>query len=289
MTPTHNDAYTLSFPDVQTTSVVFASPHSGRHYPRAFLRRSVLDELTIRSSEDAFIDLIVGNAPDCGAPLLVAKAPRAFLDLNRASDELDPSVVEGIGKVAHNPRIASGLGVVPRVVSNGRAIYRGKISKAEATARIERYWLPYHTCLQKLLDHTRRQFNEAILIDCHSMPHEALDAVAKPGAPRPEVVLGDRFGSSAETDLVDRIETIFLDAGLTVSRNAPFAGAYITQHYGRPSRRQHAIQIEVDRALYLNETYVRPNDNFRNFQAVMTRVVQEISDIGRASVPLAAE
>ncbi|WP_299193135.1 N-formylglutamate amidohydrolase [uncultured Litoreibacter sp.] len=283
------DAFKLTLPDVQSTSVIFASPHSGRDYPWSFLRRSELDELAIRSSEDAFMDMLIASAPSCGAALLAARMPRAFLDLNRASDELDPAVIEGVHQVSHNPRIASGLGVIPRVVSNGRAIYRGKLKLSEAHARISEYWRPYHDQLAELMSDTRRDFGEAILIDCHSMPHEAVDAVTQSGLARPEVVLGDRFGASADSAIVERIETIFLEAGLRVSRNAPFAGAFTTQHYGRPSRRQHAVQIEIDRSLYMNEMRVRPNGNFDNFRALMTRVVAEISEIGRKKLRVAAE
>ena len=283
------DAFKLTRPDVQTTCTVFASPHSGRDYPWSFLRKSVLDELAIRSSEDAFMDMLVANAPACGAPLLSATMPRAFLDLNRAADELDPAVIEGVGQVSHNPRITSGLGVIPRVVSNGRAIYRGKLKNREARERIDGYWRPYHHQLTELLSTTRRDFGEAILVDCHSMPHEAVDAVTQKGTPRPEVVLGDRFGASAGGEIVDRIEQIFLDAGLRVSRNTPFAGAFTTQNYGRPSRGQHAIQVEIDRALYMNEMRVRPNGNFNNFRKLMALVVEEITDIGRRKMRLAAE
>lgn len=283
------DAFNLTMPDVQTTSVIFASPHSGRDYPWSFLRKSILDELAIRSSEDAFMDMLVSSAPQFGAPLLCATMPRAYLDLNRAADELDPAVVEGARQVSHNPRIASGLGVIPRVVSNGRTIYRGKLTMSDANARIADYWWPYHDRLAELMGNTRRDFGEAILVDCHSMPHEAVETVKQGNHPRPEVVLGDRFGASASVEVVDRIETIFLEAGLRVSRNAPFAGAFTTQHYGRPSRRQHAIQIEIDRALYMNELRVRPNGNFENFRTLMTRVVAEIADIGRKEVRVAAE
>ena len=281
--------YTLEEPSVQTTSVVFASPHSGRHYPKAFLAQTVLDEHAIRSSEDAFVDMLIAKAPTFGAPLLHATYPRAYLDLNRASDEIDPAVVENIRSTAHNPRIVSGLGVVPRVVSNGRAIYRGKISLEAANERIENVWRPYHTCLQSLLTATKERCGEAILLDFHSMPHEAADTVSHQNFRRPEVVLGDRFGAAADGDIMERVETIFLNAGLKVSRNAPFAGAYIVQNYGRPTKRQHAIQIEIDRSLYMNEQYIRPNGNFRSFQELMTRVVAELADIGCKTVPLAAE
>ncbi|MCT8162056.1 N-formylglutamate amidohydrolase [Pseudoruegeria sp. SHC-113] len=283
-------AYDLTVPVRRDTSVIFASPHSGRHYPWAFQRKTVLDERTLRSSEDAFVDVLFSKAPEFGAPLLAARMPRAFVDLNRSADELDPAVVEGVRRISHNPRIASGLGVIPRVVAQGRQIYRGKMRLEEAHGRIADYWRPYHDALQQLLNESRARFGEAILIDCHSMPHEALDVVARRGNPRPDVVLGDRFGAAADAEVVDRIEEAFVSAGLRVSRNSPFAGAFVTQHYGRPSSRQHVVQIEIDRSLYMNEEMIRPNGNFQSFRRLMGSVTAQIADMGRR-VPqeLAAE
>lgn len=287
-----NPAFHLALPEEQTTSVVFASPHSGRDYPWSFLRKSVLDDVQIRSSEDAFVDLLLQDVPETGAPLISAKLPRAFIDLNRNVDELDAALIEGVAKVVHNPRVASGLGVIPRVVSSGRAIYRGKIPLSEAQRRIRDYWRPYHDSLGTLLHDNLRKFGQSILIDCHSMPGEAIDAIARQGVTRPEVVLGDRFGVSAAPEIVDRIEAAFRHAGFSVVRNAPFAGAFITQHYGRPSRGQHAVQVEIDRSLYMNEEKVEPNANFEEIKSLLTAVATEIADIGRRQrpqQPLAAE
>ena len=275
-----NSAFQLARPETRTTSVVFASPHSGRDYPPSFLRQSVLNQNQIRSSEDAFVDLLFESAPRHGAPLLTALAPRAYLDLNRGPDELDSALIEGVRRNPHNPRIASGLGVVPRVVANGRAIYRGKISLEAAHQRIARFWRPYHDQLQTLLDESRNTFGEAILIDCHSMPSEAVEHVGPPGSARPDIVLGDRFGATAAGEIVERVEAAFASAGLRVARNMPFAGAFITQHYGRPSRRQHALQIEMNRALYMNERRLEPNPNFDAFKSLLENVVAEIAAIG---------
>jgi len=281
--------YTLARPVAQSTSAIFAAPHSGRDYTPAFLARAGLDERMIRSSEDAFVDLLFDMAPGFGAPFLVARAPRAFVDLNRAADELDPALIEGVRRGTHSPRIASGLGVIPRVVANGRPIYRGKLSLEEAQARIAGWWRPYHDTLQSLVDDTLAQFGQAILIDCHSMPHEALESLGS-GANRPDVVLGDRFGAAAASHLVDRIEQAFRDAGLRVARNMPFAGAYVTQHYGRPSRRCHAVQVEIDRALYMNESRIEPSADFHAFRAVIADIVGAIADIGRPEeIRVAAE
>ncbi len=282
-------SYQMFLPEKRTTSVVFASPHSGRNYPWSFLRKTVLDERVIRSSEDAFVDLLFADVPKFGAPLICATTPRAFTDMNRNSDELDPSVIEGIARNAHNPRIASGLGVIPRVVANGRAIYRGKITKSEAEARIRQHWLPYHKALQKLLDESHGLFGKAILVDCHSMPHEAISSVSPVGRLRSDIVLGDRYGAAANSNIIDRIEAAFVKSGLRVIRNTPFAGAFITQHYGRPSRNQHAVQIEIDRSLYMNEQMIRPNGNFRSFKKLMGQVAKEIADIGDCGLSMAAE
>ncbi len=286
MTP---EAFRLIRPARQETSVIFSSPHSGRDYPADFLASSPLDPLVLRSSEDAYVDRLFARAALHGAPLICAGAPRAFIDLNRAADEFDPAVIEGVARVAHNPRISSGLGVIPRVVSGGRAIYSGKISRADAELRLAQHWHPYHTALQSLIDETHADFGEAILIDCHSMPHEAIDAHARPGQPKPEVVLGDRFGAAAGREVVDQIESAFATAGFRVVRNSPFAGAYIAQHYGRPLSRKHVVQVEIDRALYLDEARVEPGKNFAAFCVRMNRVVAQIAQIGRRAIPLAAE
>lgn len=274
-------AFHLTRPERRTTSVIFASPHSGREYPRSFLDRAELDARAIRSSEDAFVDLLFDCAPAQGAPLLRAGASRAYVDLNRAADELDPALIEGVRRPVHNPRVASGLGVIPRVVAGGRPIHRGRIALSEAQERIDAYWRPYHDALQSLLAESHARFGEAILIDCHSMPHEAIESVGPPGSPRPDVVLGDRFGAAASGTVVDRIEAAFTAAGLRVSRNMPFAGAYIVQHYGRPSRCQHAVQVEIDRSLYMDERMVEPLPNFDEFRRLIAGIVAELTAIGR--------
>ncbi|MGP6087031.1 N-formylglutamate amidohydrolase [Antarctobacter jejuensis] len=280
----------LHMPDELASCVVFASPHSGCDYPDSFLRTTVLDKHGIRTSEDAFVDVLFDCAPQFGAPLLRACAPRAYVDLNRAADELDPALIEGMRRTGHNPRVASGLGVVPRVVAGGRAIYRGKLSRLEAERRINRIWRPYHDTLQALLNDAHGRFGEAILIDCHSMPHEALDGAVRHGAPRPEVVIGDRFGASAASDVVERVEAAFSSAGFVVARNAPFAGAFTTQHYGRPSRRQHAVQVEIDRSLYMNEARIVPNNRFEDVRAALRGVVIELADLrARGQTQVAAE
>ncbi len=282
-------AFRLTLPEQQETSVIFASPHSGRDYPEDFLAATQLATIDLRSSEDAYVDRLIGRAPLSGAPLLCALTPRAYIDVNRAMDELDPAVIAGVDRIAHNPRISSGLGVIPRVVSGGRAIHSGKITQAEAKHRLDRHWHPYHDALDRIMSQTHAEFGEAILIDCHSMPHEAIESHCRPGQPKTEIVIGDRFGAAAAREVVDQVEAVLVGAGLRVVRNSPFAGAYIAQHYGRPSSRRHVVQLEIDRGLYLDEARVEPGPNFAAFSVRFNRVVAEIARIGRRSLPLAAE
>ena len=283
-------AFTVQRPESVTTCVVFASPHSGTRYSESFLSQSVLSRQTIRSSEDAFVDKLIANAPRLGAPTIAATMPRAFLDLNRSADELDPAVIAGLRTVSHNPRISSGLGVIPRVVANGRAIYRGKIPYEEAQERIDTYWWPYHHQLTDLLTEARNAFGQAILLDMHSMPHEALEGMHSHGGKVPDVVLGDRFGAAASSRIVDVVEAAFTAAGLRVARNAPFAGAFVAQRYGRPKQKQHAIQIEIDRRLYMDEASIAPKAGFAAFKALLTGVMAEICGYYRSDqVSLAAE
>lgn len=283
-------SFRLLRPQEQTTSVIFASPHSGRAYPPAFLAQSVLDSLALRSSEDAFVDELLADATAVGAPLMLADIPRAFIDLNRGPEELDPALIEGVHRTPLNPRVSSGIGVIPRVVSGGRHIYRGKLTMPEAEARLRGHWHPYHDALRGLIDETHARFGQAILVDCHSMPHEAIESHTRPGQPRPEVVLGDRFGAAAGGHIIEEIEAAFQQAGLRVSRNVPFAGAFIAQSYGRPTTGRHVVQIEIDRNLYMNEAEVTRGPGFAAFREVMGAVLARIADIGRpGALRLAAE
>jgi N-formylglutamate deformylase len=174
-------------------------------------------------------------------------------------------------------------------VASGRAIYRGKLTRAEAALRVDEYWRPYHATLAKEMRANHAQFGSAILIDCHSMPHEAIEAITTPQGRRPQIVIGDRFGASASSDIVGRVEAAFTRAGFVTARNAPFAGAYITQAYGRPSRGMHAIQIEIDRSLYMDEALIEPNADFHAVRGKITAAMADIVEIGQRRVPLAAE
>ncbi|MCA8867439.1 MAG: N-formylglutamate amidohydrolase [Rhodobacteraceae bacterium] len=281
--------YILAMPDSRSTATIFASPHSGCDYPRRFVSDSVLTETTLRSSEDAFVDRLFDRAPQFGAPLLTAVMPRAYVDLNRSAEELDPALIEGVRQFGHNPRISSGLGVVPRVVSNGKSIRHGRISMQEARERLDRFYHPYHDCLHRLMGESHAMFGSALLFDCHSMPKDALLATSNAFVKTPDIVLGDRFGTSCDAGIAALVEGVFKDAGLVVSRNLPFAGAFVVQNYGRPSMGRHVMQIEINRALYMDEATITPNAGFGDLKAVIDRIVAHLADLGRDELKLAAE
>ena len=281
--------YDLQYPNVQSTSVIFCSPHSGRFYPDDFIQNSVLDERTIRSSEDAFVDELVSQVTDFGALFLKALLPRAYVDLNRNSNELDPALIKGVHNQKTNSRINSGLGVIPRVVGGGREIYNGKIPNAEAEMRIKHFWRPYHNILRDIVSSTRVQFGEVILVDCHSMPsNQSLDNVAK-RRNIPEIVLGDGFGASSKKSIMDALENEFLTAGFTVSRNIPFSGAFTVKEYGSPETNENVIQLEICRSLYMDEDNLCLNNNFSEFKDVLGEVLKNIANIGKREPSIAAE
>jgi len=289
MNPMSRAAYNLALPDHRTTAAVFASPHSGRNYPWSFIRASQLDEVTIRSSEDAFVDRLYSDAPGFGAPFLEALTPRAYVDLNRAEDELDPALINGVRQTRYNPRVAAGLGVIPRVVANGREIRSGKIGLGEARRRLTTCYHPYHQMLRRLTDESREKFGFALLFDCHSMPHEALAATSYAFDKKPDVVLGDRFGAACAPEFTDAAARAFEGAGLRVSRNLPFAGAFVTKNYGKPNIGMHALQIEIDRALYMDEATITPRADFSEFRQMLRDITRQLAEMGRGEIKLAAE
>jgi len=284
-------AVEITEPVRATSAVVFASPHSGRVYPQDFLDAAQLDKRILRSSEDAFVDLLLAHAPDFGAPLVTSQVPRAYVDFNRAADELDPALIHGAPRAGLNPRVTSGLGVLARVVAGGRTIYRGKLPMAEAQSRITQYWEPYHQALSDLLHRQHSRFGQVLLCDVHSMPRDALNGRLSRGGTRPDIVIGDRWGASCRADVLEQVESVLRDAGLVVARNAPFAGAYIAQRYGQPSKGMHAVQIEIDRALYMDEVRIAPSADFGDFSTLMRDVTARLAeiDLGPQSLELAAE
>ncbi|MCC6735380.1 MAG: N-formylglutamate amidohydrolase [Bauldia sp.] len=263
-------AFEVVRPLRQTVPVVFNSPHSGRTYPADFLAASRLDAATIRRSEDGFVDELFRPAVAMGAPLLRALFPRAWLDVNREPFELDPRIFAGALPAYANSRstrVNGGLGTIPRVVADNEEIYAGPLPVADGLARIDDVYMPYHRTLRSLIDATVDSFGSAVLIDCHSMPSSVRAANLRG---RPDIVLGDRHGTSCSADLADAAEGILVRLGYDVSRNRPYAGGYITEHYGRPGEGVHALQIEINRALYLNERTLEKTGGFPRLLANLT-------------------
>ena len=284
-----DDIYILKSPEKPQSCVVFNSPHSGSNYTEDFLASTKLDSLAIRSSEDAFVNELFMDAPKYGAYLLAARAPRAFIDLNRNANELDSALVRDVKRAPANARIAAGLGIIPRVVGSGQVVRTGKMPLAEAEARIAMFYTPYHDRLRDLIASQREQFGMAILLDCHSMPQKALDAAPLVRGKLPDIVLGNRFGAACDRWIMDLVSQIFTAAGFVVARNAPFSGGYITQHYGRPTKGVHAIQIEINRALYMNELSVERSDAFEGFREILSEVTRRLAEIGPTPAAYAAE
>jgi N-formylglutamate amidohydrolase len=252
-------------PPHQTMAAVFASPHSGNNYPPEFVAASRLDARTLRKSEDSFMDQLFGTAPEHGAPLLRALFPRAYVDPNREPFELDPEMFEDALPEyvnAHTPRVAGGLGTIARVVANGEEIYKRKLQFAEAAQRINRLYHPYHRLLQQLTAATRDRFGYCLLVDCHSMPSIGGPMDQDAGLKRVDIVLGDCFGTSCAPAITALTEETMRDLGYRVTRNMPYSGGFTTMHYGQPATGVHALQIEINRAIYMEEDRFRPTARF---------------------------
>jgi N-formylglutamate amidohydrolase len=265
--------FSVARPLEQTAPFVVCSPHSGRHYTRTFLDQSRLDPLTLRRSEDYCIDELYAAAVDLGAPMLHAHFPRAYLDANREPYELDPDLFDDVLPDYANTqsvRVIGGLGTIARIVSDGEEIYKKQLKLDDALHRINTLYVPFHECLQSLLEETRQKFGYAILLDCHSMPSSQLKSS---GSARPEFVLGDRFGHSCDGKLTRFLREAISNSGYDVQLNRPYAGGYITEHYGRPHRGIHAIQIEINRGLYMDETDIRPNQGFERLRANLRDII----------------
>jgi N-formylglutamate amidohydrolase len=279
MSNPHNSSPTdagfrIDLPSVQTAPVVFNSPHSGSHYPQRFQAQARLDLHNLRRSEDCFVDELFAASTAMGAPLMRAEFPRAWLDLNREPYELDPEMFQDPlpGHVnTSSVRVAGGLGTIPRIVSEGEEIYAVKLDWKDAQARIQNHYVPYHEALRQLMADTYRRFGTAILVDCHSMPSVA----GLSGSGRPDIVLGDRHGTSCDGWITQHLEEQLRAHGLKVSRNRPYAGGYITQRHGRPRENVHAVQIEINRMLYMNETTLKKSRGFSRLQTLLLDVMSK--------------
>jgi len=257
--------------------VAFNSPHSGCIYPRAFLDAARLDLPTLRRSEDSFVDELILGVVDRGHPVMRAHFPRCYVDVNREPYELDPRMFDGrLPSFANtrSMRVAGGLGTVARVVGDAQEIYDQRIPVDDALNRIEGLYKPYHRALRRLLTRVHREFGAAVLVDCHSMPSAAS---SKEDRPRADVVLGDRYGTSCVAAVSEVLEATLRHLGYVVSRNKPYAGGFITEHYGNPAAGLHSIQLEVNRALYMDERRYERAAGFAVLAADMVTVADHLA------------
>ena len=269
-------------PQRQTLPLVFASPHSGSEYPADFLASSRLDAMSLRRSEDSFVHEIFGCAPELGAPLLHALFPRAFVDPNREPYELDPAVFrDRLPPYANtsSPRVAAGLGTIARVVANGANIYRKKLTLEEGLERIRSYYWPYHEALRSLVESTKERFGYCILVDCHSMPSSCRPSR---GAHSAAFVLGDCHGTTCAPIITQTVEQVLNAKDYLVVRNTPYAGGFVTRHYGRPQARVHCLQIEINRHIYMDESRIERRPALKAIARDMRDVVQALGQLDPA-------
>lgn len=277
--------FEILMPEEVQGPVLFNSPHSGRIYPRAFMDQVRLDFDTLRRSEDSFVDELFQDVVEQGLPLMRALFPRAFLDLNREPYELDPRMFEGRLPAFANTRsirVSGGLGTIARVVGESQEIYQRRLSVTEGLERIETFYKPYHQALRRLMSRSHRAFGVAVLVDCHSMP----SGPAREEGVRADMVLGDRYATSCSGLVTDLLEAELTARGYAVVRNKPYAGGYITEHYGNPVAGLHAVQIEINRGLYMDEAHYQRSAGFARVQADMSAVAGRLNALAlEALVP----
>ncbi len=266
-------------PATLCSPIVFNSPHSGRVYPTTFLNVARLELSTLRRSEDSFVDELLEGVVRQGLPLMRAHFPRCYVDVNREPYELDPRMFDGrLPSFANtrSMRVAGGLGTVARVVGEAQEIYDQRLPVGEAIRRIEGLYKPYHRALRRLMTRVHRTFGAAVLVDCHSMPSTT---GGREERPRADVVVGDRYGTSCAAMVSDTIERAFVELGYSVCRNKPYAGGFITEHYGNPVACLHAVQLELNRALYMDERCYERTAGFAQVMSDLEEVAARLAEI----------
>lgn len=282
---THADCdavFEIVAPPQPIIPLVLASPHSGTRYLPEFLAAARLSGHALRKSEDSFVDEIFGGSLPCGAPLIKALFPRAFVDANREAFELDPEMfIDTLPDYVNSrsPRVLAGLGTIARIVANGEEIYREKLRFAEVLQRINLYYTPYHQALQRLVEQCRQRFGRCLLIDCHSMPsNRGLDDCELARFARTDFVLGDCYGTTCAPPITDITEEFLTQCGYRVMRNAPYAGGFTTSHYGIPRSGVHALQIEINRELYMDEATMVRKPFLTTLQHQMTTLIAALGE-----------
>ena len=266
-------------PRAGCSPIIFNSPHSGRYYSKSFLSQSVLSLDKIRLSEDFYVDSLLKPVVEFGSVLLEACFPRSFVDVNRSSTELDRKLITNAKESLTNARTLAGLGVIPRIVGSGLEIYKTKISSSEVDSRLNNYYFPYHNKLKQVVDNSINAFGFAILFDFHSMPNSCINQSRNNKSLVPQVVLGNCFGTSCDEKLSEKVFGIFSTSGFRVEMNNPFSGGFITKNYGVPKENAHAIQVEIDRSLYMDEANYTLHSGYSELKKKLRKVICEISKI----------
>src|SRR5580692_34466 len=284
--PTAAGVLDLHEPAARRLPLVLASPHSGSEYPADFVAASRLDPLALRRSEDSFVDELFAAAPQLGAPLLSARFPRAYLDVNREAYELDPTMFSDALPSyvnAVSPRVRIGLGTIARIVASGENIYAGKLRFADAERRIECLYHPYHQVLRRLVQETAAMFGGCLLVDCHSMPSGS--GCGRGGA---DIVRGDCYGAACAPCIIEAARLLLADRGFRVAINAPYAGGFTTGFYGRPRTHRHALQIEINRALYMDERSYCRKPSFAQLVEDLAHLIERLGQAVQDSLPKTA-
>lgn len=272
-------AFDIAEPDSWRAPIVFNSPHSGSVYPGDFLNASRIDLDALRRSEDSFMDELIEDLVHHGFPVMRVHFPRSYIDVNREPYELDPRMFTGrLPSFANtrSMRVAGGLGTIPRVVGDGQEIYRERIAIEDALGRIETLYKPYHRALRGLINTAHQQFGAVILVDCHSMPSVG---VSRDEPKRPDVVIGDRYGTSCTPLIAAVVEEAMAARGYSIGRNKPYAGGFITEHYGNPASGLHTVQVELNRAIYMDERLRLRSDRFADVAEDFVRLAEALADI----------
>ncbi len=256
-------------PDQLSSPLIFASPHSGSVYPSGFIEASMQPLHVLRRNEDAFIDTLFECAAEKGAPLLTARFPRCFVDVNRAPDELPRRWRPG--KTLSTTRAEMGLGVIPTMISDKLPIYKRAPKASIVAGRLNTLYHPYHHALRQLIDEAKAVFGHAIVIDCHSMPGFTLQ-----GSRRSDIILGDRYGVSCYPETLAFVDQLFSVRGYGVTRNYPYAGGYVASHYGRPRDGVEVVQIEINRDLYLNPVTLERKRGYARLSFDIKSIVNEL-------------
>ena len=266
-------------PAIWRSPIIFNSPHSGAIYPAEFLRSARIDLTVLRRSEDSFMDELIGPLNDHGFPVVRVNFPRSYVDVNREPYELDPRMF--IGRLpsfanTRSMRVAGGLGTIPRVVGDGQEIYRERLPVDDALMRIETLYKPYHRALRRLINRAHQRFGTVVVVDCHSMPSVG---ISRDEPKRPDVVIGDRYGTSCAALLPDIVEKTMVRRGYSTGRNKPYAGGFITEHYGNPASGLHVIQLELNRAIYMDERNRERRPDFNRIIDDFATLAHALADI----------